>query len=423
MNTEVIKGKKLLILAGGPYLITLVERAKELGVYTIVTDYYDTETSPAKLVADEYWDISWEDLDTLEKKCREEHIDGITTGYSESPVDCCIKLCDRLGLPCYCTQDQLDFTRDKIRFKEVCRRNGVPVVKEYSSIDEVDEFPVIMKPVDRAGSIGVGVATCKEELKPVYDYAMEMSYSKHVIIEKYITGIKVDVYYEIRDGKINLLSTSSSIFGKDNGFERVVQSAWYLPAHAHDLIVKEADPALRRMIADLGIKNGYIFISGFEDAGKLVFFETGFRLCGGHLYNYYVDLGHVNNLDIFIYHALTGSTKDVPVPTKGDKNMKCMTVNIYVKGGTIGKIDGFEEIGAMEDCRFTSITGHVGQKCRDDKAILDKVGMFYFCSPSAEKLQQDTEEAYKLLKVVDVEGNDMIYDRIDTSVISHLWDK
>ena len=41
----------------------------------------------------------------------------------------------------------------------------------------------------------------------------------------------------------------------------------------------------------------------------------------------------------------------------------------------------------------------------------------------AEKLQQDTEAAYKILKVTDVNGNDMIYDRIDTSVISHLWDK
>ena len=67
-----LRGKKLLILAGESNLVTLVERAKELGIYTIVTDYYDTEHSPAKLVADEYWNISWTDIDALEKKCLEE---------------------------------------------------------------------------------------------------------------------------------------------------------------------------------------------------------------------------------------------------------------------------------------------------------------------------------------------------------------
>lgn len=417
-----IKGKKLLILAGGPNLVSLVERAKELGVYTIVTDYYDHKTSPAKNIADESWDISWSDLDTLEIRCRENHIDGITTGYSESPVECCIQLCERLGLPCYCTKDQLDFTRDKVRFKSVCRKNGVPVVKEYFSIDEVDEFPVIMKPVDRAGSIGVGVATCKEELKPVFDYAMEKSYSKNVIIEKYICGTKIDVYYEIREGQIRLLSTSSSINGKENGFDRVVQSAWYLPSHAHSLIVRDADPAIRGMIKNLGIRNGYLFVSGFEENGKLMFFETGFRLCGGHLYNYYKELGNANNLDIFIYHALTGSTKDVlPSPT-ANPQMKCMTINVYAKHGTIGSIEGLSEIGAMEDCKFSLLTGHVGQECEDDKAILDKIGMYYFCSPSAQKLEQDTIRAYELMKVIDEKGNDMMYDRIDTSVISHLWD-
>ena len=72
MGIEDLKGKKLLVLAGGVNLITLVQRAKELGIYTIVTDYYDVENSPAKLVADEYWNISWDDIDALEAKCREE---------------------------------------------------------------------------------------------------------------------------------------------------------------------------------------------------------------------------------------------------------------------------------------------------------------------------------------------------------------
>lgn len=420
---ENISGKKLLILAGGPNLVTLVQRAKELGVYTIVTDYYNLDTSPAKKIADEYWDISWSDIDTLEKKCLENKVDGITTGYSESPVECCIELCSRLGLPCYCTKEQLDFTRDKIKFKEVCKQNGVPIVKEYKKIDEVDEFPVIVKPVDRAGSIGVGVASSKEELVKVYDYAMEMSYCKEVIIEKYISGTKIDVYYEVRNGNIKLLTTDSVINAKNNGLDRVVQSAWYFPSNVHDLIVEKADKSLQRMIKNLGIKDGYMFMSGFEDNGELMFFEMGFRLCGGHLYNYLVEKGEINNMDIFIYSALIGSTKDLIPNTKINNKLKCFNINVYAKKGTIKEIKGFNEISKMEDCKFSLITAHEGKQCNDDKAILSKVGMYYFCNNDASKLQKDVEEAYKLLKVTGSNDEDMIYDRIDTNNIYNIWDE
>ena len=41
MSLDALRGKKLLILVGGINLVTLVERAKELGIYTIVADYYE----------------------------------------------------------------------------------------------------------------------------------------------------------------------------------------------------------------------------------------------------------------------------------------------------------------------------------------------------------------------------------------------
>lgn len=423
MEKQILEGKKLLILAGGPDLVTLVKRAKELGVYTIVSDFYDTDTSPAKLIADEYWDISWSDLDALEYKCREVGVDGITTGYSETPVEKCIELCERLGFPCYCTRYQLDCTKNKRLFKETCRRNGVSTVKEYARKEDVDSYPVIVKPADRAGSIGVSIAENVEELEKAYAYGMEMSYCKEVIIEQYITGTKVDVYYQIRNGEVTLLSTDGVINAKDNGHERVVQSAWCLPAYCHSLIVEKADPALRRMIADLGIRDGYLSVSGFEDHGELMFFECGFRLCGGHLYNYLEKMGHINNLDIFIYHALTGRTLDIQENGDINQNMKCVNINLYAKAGTVGCISGMEEIAAMDDCAFTLITGHVGQICHQDKAILDKMGMYYFCSEDPEQLQKDAEKAYSLIRVQDVDGNDMLYDRIDTNVISYWWNR
>ena len=50
----------------------IISYAKSLGVYTIVADNYPPEKSPAKLIADEAWDISLEEMDELERMCREQ---------------------------------------------------------------------------------------------------------------------------------------------------------------------------------------------------------------------------------------------------------------------------------------------------------------------------------------------------------------
>ena len=63
--------KKLLVLGGKPIgSIELVTRAKELGLYVIVTDYLPASQSPAKQISDESWNISTADINTLAEKCK-----------------------------------------------------------------------------------------------------------------------------------------------------------------------------------------------------------------------------------------------------------------------------------------------------------------------------------------------------------------
>ncbi len=423
---ETLKGKKLLILAGGPHLISLVERAKELGVYTIVTDYYDVKDSPAKLIADEYLNISWSDIDSLEKKCKEIGVNGVTTGYSENVVEACIKLCERLELPCYCNLEQLEITRDKIKFKNECRKNGVPVVTEYKSLDEIHSFPIIVKPTDRAGSIGIGIATNKKELKKVYDYAMEMSYNKHVIMEDFISdGTKFDVTYAVCNGNISLLTTCDTINGKDNGFERVVQSGWLYPSKYEDTYLKDIDQSMKKMIKNLGVKNGIIWFSGFaskkQDGVKFAFFEAGFRLGGEHMYQYVIQRDMFNPLDILIQHALIGNTNQLFLNINYKSNLKCLTINYFAKEGTIKRIDGIEEIKQLKDCTFLLNLGHEGQKCDSSKAILPKITVIHFCNDDANELSNDAKKSNKFYSIINEEKDDIVYDRIDPKIVANWW--
>ncbi|MDU1789849.1 MAG: hypothetical protein E6792_07865, partial [Streptococcus thermophilus] len=57
------------------------------------------------------------------------------------------------------------------------------------------------------------------------------------------------------------------------------------------------------------------------------------------------------------------------------------------------------------------------EQCKADKAILDKVCVFAFSSESVEQLKRDVDEAYNKLQIIDDQGNDMIYDKLDTNEI------
>ena len=81
---DILKEKKLLILGGSALMIDPVLKAKSMGIYTIVTDLHGIERCPAKRIADEYWDISLMDYDTLVPLIKQKGIDGILTGFTDA---------------------------------------------------------------------------------------------------------------------------------------------------------------------------------------------------------------------------------------------------------------------------------------------------------------------------------------------------
>lgn len=422
---NILRGKKLLILGATPNEIPLVKRAQELGIYVIVTDYNtDLDKSPAKKIANEYWNISWSEQETLEKKCIKEGVNGIIAGFSEIRVDNLIQLCKRLNFPCYINESQLEVTRNKILFKDECRKYNIPIIHEYETIDSVDKYPVIVKPADRAGSIGVGIAYTREELINAYSVAMEKSLTKKVIIEDYIVkGTEIDAHYVISEGKITLLCTDDIIPASNNADDgKVVQSAWMYPSKYQEDFLRTEDKKLRDMIQGLSIKNGTIFFSGFVNKDrKFLFFECGFRLWGEQEFNYNYLNGNVNYLDVYIYHALSGNTKNILKNEKKNKKLKGISLNLYVRDGIIERIDGLNKLQNQEDCFLCIIDAYIGQECSFDSAILTKAGLIGFASNDKQRLKEDIKMAYDEIRIINNKGQDMIYDRIDINCIEDWW--
>lgn len=420
-----LEGKRLLVIGATDNEVELVRRAQVLGAWVAVTDNHrDWDDAPAKRVADEAWDISWSDVDAMQTACVASHIDGAAAGWSEFRCENLIRLCERMGWPCYITPEQLEVTRDKVKFKQACREYGVPVVKEFATPADVDDFPIIVKPVDRAGSIGIGIAANEAELDVCYAGALEASPTGHVIIEEYVGDqTKFDAFYLVSDGNIRLLSSDDVVNSAHNGARRVVQSAWLLPSRHHGAFAgSAADLGLRSLIRGLGIRDGYIFFSGFSDGVSFKFFECGFRLCGSHLAEYLRRLGEPDILDAHICHALLGTARPaIEWAAPGDPALRQATVNVYANAGTVGEIRGFDAVAAMPDCAYCMQRGRVGQRCEDGSAILSKMGMCYFVNRSADALASDVAAANAAIEVFDEIGRDMVHDRVDPAIVRDWW--
>ena len=281
MNSySAVKGKRLLVLGGTYSTLDVVKAAKAMGIHTIVTDYLSG--GEAKELADEQAMVSTADIEGLSALIKDKKIDGAFTGASEFNIANLIKLCKHNGLPVYADETQWSILSNKKRFKDLCVRHGIDVVKEYSFEDRASiEYPVIVKPVDSYSGHGISICRNETELLSAHEYAMDNSSSKTVIIEQLETGDSVELYGVIQDGKVLLTTASDRFTDKNQDGSPVPTFFFHQSKHIKEYLA-EVHPKVEDMFRSLGIRFGVFFIESFYREGKFRFYEMGFRLNATH---------------------------------------------------------------------------------------------------------------------------------------------
>ena len=385
-----LRGKKLLILGGVQLACSVIKLAQQNGIYTVV-DY--NEDSPAKRIADKSYLVSTTDVDGIVELCKEEGIDGVFTSYIESMLPYCCIICERLKLPFYATLEQIKITSNKKSFKELCRKNEVPVIEDFNiNIDDelfnVD-YPVFTKPVDNSGARGMTICKNAEELKIGYQKALEFSKSKEILVEKYMDESSecVNIDYLIIDGEFYLVGVG------DKSVYRTVNCTTPITSSV--------------------IRNGYIFIEAFHDKNGFHFYEMGFRIGGGQYYVMNSQMTHVNFMEMLIRYSLTGHMlpeDKFSLKLSPDLSSKCCGLVILLSVGEIASIDGLDEILALKDVvDFTQMlfVGDVLQQS-DVGTLRQAFARVYIVSKSNESLKDAISKIYTLLRINNPLGENLI---------------
>lgn len=345
--------KKILILGGGVSSLEIVNEARELGYYTLVTD--DRKSGRAKDLADEAYQISTRDIDQLARLADRHQVHGVFTGPSEFNIRNCIDLAQASGIPFYCSKAQWDQCSDKASFKAMCQEFGLPVLASYDFDGEIEKadlshlrYPVMVKPVDAASSTGIFVCQDAGSVRTAYRQAQKLSHSGAALIEHYVArpDFGFTAYYIVIDGRVHLSLTGEK-YVVDHENQLHITAAALFPSKYTEDYQLTLDPAVRCMIASLGMRNGVCFLQALVEDGQIYFHEMGLRLSGGLVSKFTQEYQGVNSMAMMVRNAVGDEmcSKEEEARISPDLGGHLLgSFCIPLKTGRLGRVKGLEAL-------------------------------------------------------------------------------
>lgn len=419
-----LKGKKLLILAGAAVHCKVVEAAKELGVYTVVTDYL--ETSPAKEIADEKWMLNIVDVDAIVEKCRQENIDGVLNFCIDPAQRPYQQICEKLNLPCYGTAQQFHFMTDKPSFKAFCQKNGIDTIPSYTVDDIADnkcEYPVFIKPTDSRGSRGQAVCYTKEEALSAVELATKESSDGGVVIEKFMYGKQdFSMTYFVCNGTPYLIRTCDRYLGSVEDKLNKQCVCCVAPSKFSRLYVQNVHEKAVGFIKALGIQNGPIFMQGFVDGETVRFYDPGLRFPGGEYEKLLKEATGINLMSSLVEFALTGK---ITVPDGIDNDLYLLnghyTIQLPVtsRPGKIAVFDGLDEISQNEKVTTAFKRYDVGETVPETGDVRQRICEVALVIEKEDSVRENIEWVLSKLTVSDEYGNNMLTSLVNSKHLNY----
>ena len=260
--------KKLMLLGGIRYLLPAIEAAHKHGIHVITVDYLPNNI--AHKYSDEYHNVSIleKDKEKVLALAKELKIDGILSYAVDPGVVAASYVAEQMGLPFTCSYETASILQDKSRFRQFLTANGfnVPNARGYEKAEdackEVDYFnwPVIVKPVDSAGSKGVTRVEAPKDLPQAITHALDESHNGHFIVEDFL---ELDGYQSSADcfsvdGKLVYADYSDQLFDKNaaNPYTPALE-IWpsTMPKEHQDYLTKELQRLLTLLKCETGMYN------------------------------------------------------------------------------------------------------------------------------------------------------------------------
>lgn len=412
--------KKLIILGGNPETAILVNMAMAMGIYTIVIDM--GANSPAKQNANKSYDLDVFEVDKVVQIAKDNNVDGVLVGVADILVKPYKDICDKLNLPCYATEKAVEAFCSKDGFKKYCIKHNIQDIPGIyiNDINKMDtsqsmKFPVMIKPVDNGGGVGMKICRDKTDYTESVKTALKFSKKGVVLVERYMDCDDMAAYYTFKDGNAHLSAISDRFTTKKQGDSSPVCIGAVFPSKYTDLFVKNIHPQLCKLFQDIEVQSGVLNIQFFVEDNEFYAYDPGFRLQGEAPH---IPIAHINEFDhrkMLINFALTGVFGKEDFSIKNDymfRGKKACTIWVLLKAGKIDVVEGLDQIKSDKNVIFVLDRFKTGDVV--DSAMLGTekqvFARIYLVADNITQINRKIVEFRNLLRIVDTTGQDMILE-------------
>ena len=418
-----LNGKRLLLVGGLNNTVDIIDLAHRNGVFVGVADR--DHGTLAKSLADSAYDIDAYDEDAMSELITREHYDGVITAFNERLGPIVRRLADRMGMYTPFSVEQLQMSTNKKYFKHTCQKYGVPVPKEFIVRNKEDIFnqeilyPVIIKPVDAAASVGVTPCFNSAELLAGFEKAIGKSKSGDVIVEQYLPYDEINMTFIAQEGDIQLVAIHDRYFNTEQKSATKAPDLYIYPSRYTDVILSQYSDKIIDMLKGIGVRNGSLFIQAVMHGEQLYCYEAGMRLNGCKTYQILEYENDYNTFEHLMQLALTGSLGEkVQFNPKFKKWYATLNV-LAIPGKTIGEVKGEKALSTYPWLIHIARRDLVGHKIPEDSAgtLVQDTTRIHVMADTKEELKERIDKVNELFEILDEDGNNMLLKPHDTEEV------
>ena len=274
--------KKKLAIIGASYLqLPLVKKAKEMGIETHCFAW--EAGAVCKDVADYFYPLSIIEKEAILERCLDIKIDGIATIASDVAAPTVAYIAEKMGLVGNLYESAVK-ANNKFLMREAFMRANVPcpqykMVTDTKYLSEGNwKYPLIVKPSDRSGSLGVQKVNEPSSLSEAVQKALDVSFKKEAMIEEFIEGREISVEFISYQGKHYPLTITDKV---TKGAPHFVELEHHQPSSLSEEEYNNIYDITKRALTALGITNGASHSEyKITDNGRISIMEIGARMGG-----------------------------------------------------------------------------------------------------------------------------------------------
>jgi len=281
--------KKILFLGAAAFQHPPIQYALKQGYKVITAD--NIPANPCHQLAAKSYNVSTTDKEGILAVAQKENIDGILTFASDVSMPAVAYVAEKMNLPAPNSDTVLRLT-NKALFRQFLQNEGLQTqfFQGFEAHEKhiatayirLAKLPIIVKPVDRSGSRGVGIVRTLKEAEQKVEAAFDVSIKKQIIVEQYIEkqGQQVcgDGYME--KGKLVFVAFGDGYFYPDACF--MAPYAETFPSGHPLYLLERAKQKLEAILQRAGYHQGSFNLDVFITKDNQVFVNEIGPRCGGN---------------------------------------------------------------------------------------------------------------------------------------------